>query len=106
MKGEDMATTSSSARRLPALVLGLAAALVLSGQRVPAAEPHPPLVRLELLGQVGGLVLAVAVDGDRAFVGIGPRLVVVDVTTPAAPVVVGQGNVLPDMVRGVAVSGR
>jgi len=37
-----MATTSSSARRLPALVLGLAAALVLSGQRVPAAEPHQP----------------------------------------------------------------
>jgi len=60
---------------------------------------------VELVGQIGGLTLAVAVQGRYAYVGVGPRLVVVDVGDPARPVEVGQTGVLPGVVQDVAVSG-
>jgi hypothetical protein len=57
------------------------------------------------VGQIGGATLAVAVQGRYAYVGVGPRLVVVDVGDPARPVEVGRTGVLPGVVRDVAVSG-
>ena len=39
---------------------------------------------IELVGQIGGETNAVAVQGSYAYVGVGPRLVVVDVSSPAA----------------------
>ena len=46
-----------------------------------------------------------AVQGRYAYVGVGPRLVVVDVGDPTRPVAVGGTGLLPDAVMGVAVSG-
>ena len=46
-----------------------------------------------------------AVQGRYAYVGVGPRLLVVDVGDPTRPVAVGRTGVLPGVVRGVAVSG-
>jgi hypothetical protein len=60
---------------------------------------------IQLLGHVGGQIRAVALQGQYAYVGIGPRLVILDVTTPATMTQVGQTSVLPDIVLGVAVSG-
>jgi len=60
---------------------------------------------VELVGQIGGAVLAVAVEGRYAYVGVGPRLVVLDVADPARPVEVGRTDMLPGVVEGVAVSG-
>jgi hypothetical protein len=60
---------------------------------------------VELVGQIGGAVYAVAVQGRYAYVGVGPRLVVVDVGDPARPVAVGRTGVLPGVVWDVAVSG-
>ena len=62
-------------------------------------------VGLEIVGQVGGPVLAVDVAGDYAFVGVGPRLHVVDVSNPQQPSHVAQTAVLPDVVEGVDVVG-
>ena len=48
-----------------------------------------------LVGQIGGLTYAVAVQGGYAYVGVGPRLVILDIRNPARPTLVGQTAVLP-----------
>jgi len=60
---------------------------------------------VEFVGQIGGLPYAVAVQGNYAYLGVGPRLVVLDISNPANPMVVGQTEVLPHVVRSVAVVG-
>ena len=60
---------------------------------------------VELVGQIGGFTWAVAVQGNYAYIGVGPRLVILDVSDPSHPAVVGQTGVLPDVVVGVAVAG-
>ena len=44
---------------------------------------------VELLRQVGGTVKAVAVQGSNGYVGAGPRMVVLDVSDPSSPLLVG-----------------
>jgi hypothetical protein len=53
---------------------------------------------VELVGQIGGATLAVAVQGDYAYLGMGPRLVVLDISDPANPTMMGQSPVFPDIV--------
>ena len=60
---------------------------------------------VELVGQIGGATSAVAVEGRYAYVGVGPRLVILDMADPARPTAVGQSAVLPGVIRGVAVAG-
>jgi hypothetical protein len=60
------------------------------------------------VGQLGGETRAVAVQGAYAYIGVGPRLVVVDISNPAHPAVVGQTTVLtarPFFVEQVQVAG-
>ncbi len=45
---------------------------------------------VELVGQVGGLTSAVAVEGNLAYVGVGQQLLVVDVSDPTTPTVIGR----------------
>jgi len=61
---------------------------------------------VELVGQIGGATKAVAVHGNYAYIGIGPRLVILDVSDPTHPAVIGQTGVLPAIVQGVKVSGN
>ena len=49
-----------------------------------------PVQQLMPLAQLGGMARAVAVDGDVAFVAIGPRIVTLDVSDPAAPVKIAE----------------
>ena len=60
---------------------------------------------MELVGQIGGATYAVAVQGDYAYIGMGPHLVILNISDPAHPAVVGQTGVLPGVVHSVAVSG-
>jgi len=60
---------------------------------------------LDLVGQIGGITWTVATQGNYAYVGIGPRLVVFDIRNPAAPTQVGQTPVFPRLVYKVAVAG-
>ena len=69
-----------------------------------AVEPN--IQNVELVGQIGGVSYAVAVQGNYAYLGVGPRLVVLDISNPANPTVVGQTEVLPGVVQGVAVAGN
>jgi hypothetical protein len=60
---------------------------------LPTTTPAPPT--LVLFGQTGGATRAVAVQGDYAYLNVGPRLVILDVADPTRPVVAGQSAVLP-----------
>ncbi len=62
-------------------------------------------ITLELVGQVGGPTQAVAVQGNYAYVGVGLRLEVLDVSDPTTPTVVGTTEPFPNFVEDVAVSG-
>lgn len=62
--------------------------------------------RLDLVGQVGGASYAVVTRHHYAYVGIGPRLVVLDITDPAAPVEVGQSAVLAGIVQDITFDGN
>lgn len=56
---------------------------------------------VELVAQIGGAMYGVAVGDGWAYLGRGPRLLVLRVTGPAHPALVGQTEVLPAMVRDV-----
>ena len=71
-----------------------------------AASDPPPYVPLEVVGQLGGSVRTVAVQGDFAYVGIGRRLVVMDISTPSRPVVTGGTEHLQGGIADVAVVGN
>jgi hypothetical protein len=60
---------------------------------------------VEVEGHVGGPVYAVAVQGSYAYVGEGPKLIVLDVSSPVSPTVVGKTPPLPAMVQAISVTG-
>lgn len=60
---------------------------------------------VRLVGQLGGPLSTLAVRGDYAYVGIGPRLAVVDVTNPYSPTLAGRSRVLPGPAEDVALAG-
>jgi hypothetical protein len=57
---------------------------------------------LELVGQIGGAVGAVAVHEGRAYVGEGPRLTVLDIAT-VSPTILGRSTLTGQAVEDVAV---
>ncbi|MFN2283674.1 MAG: LVIVD repeat-containing protein [Anaerolineae bacterium] len=80
-------------------------ALFASAELVKAdVEPPVDAVDMQLVGQFGGASYAVALQGTYAYVGVGPRLVVLDVSDAANPLLVGQTDVLPDIVKDVVVA--
>jgi len=72
---------------------------------LPATPQVTGEVTLEIVGQAGGALTAMAVAGKAAYLGLGPRLVVLDVSNPSAPAVVGQSELLPSVARSIAVAG-
>jgi hypothetical protein len=51
------------------------------------AAPTADAQNVELLGQIGGATYAIAVQGDYVYLGVGPRLMVMDVSSPANPTI-------------------
>ncbi len=60
---------------------------------------------VELVGQIGGATYAVAVQGDYAYIGVGPHLVILNTSDLAHPAVMGQTGLLPDTIKDVVVAG-
>ncbi|MBK9095446.1 MAG: hypothetical protein IPM84_22360 [Anaerolineae bacterium] len=74
----------------------------------PTPTPTPtstPTPLIELVGQIGGFIRAVEAQGGYAYVGVGPRLLILNVSNPSHPVLVGQSPVLPTFVKSVSVVG-
>jgi hypothetical protein len=62
--------------------------------------------KLSLQGQIGGSSYAVDVQGNFAYLGVGPRIYVLDTSNPSAPKFMGQSGVMPGVVRSVIASGN
>ena len=61
---------------------------------------------VELVGQIGGGTAAVAVQSSYAYIGVGPRVEVLDVSDASNPILVGRTDVLPGSVSSIAVAGN
>ena len=62
-------------------------------------------LNVELVGQIGGASYAVAISGTLAYLGVGPRLIVLDVSDPTSPSVLGQTEHFPSIVHHIAIDG-
>ncbi|HWQ03772.1 MAG TPA: right-handed parallel beta-helix repeat-containing protein [Longilinea sp.] len=87
------------------VVLILSVLFSLLNSELSNAQASPDSPDWQLTGQAGGPTQGIAVQGNFAYIGVGPRLVVVDISDPANPQRVGESAVLADFVRSVAVSG-
>lgn len=63
------------------------------------------LSNMKLIAQVGGINMALTVAGDLAYASQGGRLLILDISTPAAPLLIGQTTAVPAPILGVAVQG-
>jgi LVIVD repeat-containing protein len=95
----------------PLLVLGAKANNALAKYSPPptvspaAAPSSSQLTGLETVGHIGGYAYAVAVRPPYAYLGIGPDLMVVDISDPTHPHRIGAYVTLPDLVRSVVLLG-
>jgi hypothetical protein len=87
-----------------------------NGMRVPAGNAQDPVLaseissqqpgHLELVGQVGGTARGLDVPGGFAYIGVGPRVVVLDIADPASLVQVGQTEPFHGLVQRLVSAGR
>ncbi|MBN1669228.1 MAG: hypothetical protein JW862_19190, partial [Anaerolineales bacterium] len=99
-------------KRMPLFILVGLLVLTLAAQTIvqPAAaqfEPeHAPDATFSMaaVSAYGGAMQTFAIAGDYAYLSEGMRLVVLDISTPAAPVEVGR-TLLPDMAWQIQVVG-
>ena len=83
-------------------VLSIIVLLVATGLSQVAVRADIPV---KFVGQWGGPCNATAVSGNLLYMGIGPSLLIMDVSQPSNPIRLGQ-VILPGMAAGVAVSGN
>ncbi len=69
------------------------------------APPQDP-GSLQRVGQFGGNVGGIAIQGNYAYVGNGPRLVALDITTPTTPSKIGQSAVVSYTLRSITLAGN
>ncbi|MBA3532273.1 MAG: hypothetical protein H0T73_10165, partial [Ardenticatenales bacterium] len=63
----------------------------------------PTLAGMEPVGHIGGPAAPLFVQGTHAFVGMGPRVLVVDISTPSTPTLIGQSPFLMTSVEEIFV---
>ena len=79
-----------------------------SSEILPTAQTAAPMKSqqdMAPIGQVGGMIYASEVQGIYAYIGIGTRLVIWDITNPAQPVKIGQSGILSGVVRDIELAG-
>ncbi len=74
----------------------------------PGSEPITNTLPIipELIGQLGGPPTAITLHDDLAYMGIGQRLLIVDIFDPSLPSTVGQTSVLPGVITAVVAVGN
>lgn len=81
-------------------VIAIVAVLLFAAGSVLAAAP------IELLGQWGGSANCVAVSGGKAYVGAGPRMLVLDVSGEGSPTLIGRTDLLSGIPEDLSVLGN
>ncbi|MCB8985840.1 MAG: carboxypeptidase regulatory-like domain-containing protein [Ardenticatenaceae bacterium] len=61
---------------------------------------------MDLVGQRGGTTYAVEVSGNTAYIGLGPRLIVLDISDKSNPIVLGKTDVLDGYINDLALQGN
>jgi parallel beta-helix repeat protein len=61
---------------------------------------------IKLIGQIGGATQTVAVQDNYAYVGVGLRLVVLDVSNPNSPREVGATEPLAGFIKDITIAGN
>ena len=90
------------------IVLSVCAVMMLG---MTSAQAQVPLVvqsqgqNVELVGQLGGSVWGVAVDGTYAYIGVGPRLMIVNIIDPTSPIVTAKTEPFPGVVNSITIAG-
>ncbi|HRQ41099.1 MAG TPA: hypothetical protein PLD25_24545 [Chloroflexota bacterium] len=57
----------------------------------------------QVVDQLGGRINTVTVQDGIAYVGVGPRLWLLDVSQPETPAALGQSDILPGLIQRIAV---
>jgi len=90
-------------KRVRAIVVATAL-LYTPAPRVAAVEAQSnDIVALD--GQFGGAVSVIALDGRYGYVGVGPRVAVLDRSEPGQPTLAGWSDTLPEATRDMALAG-
>lgn len=59
-----------------------------------------------LAGQLGGSTQAVSVNGDIAYIGVGMRILSIDISNPSTPRLIGMSDIFSDTVLDLVVQGE
>jgi hypothetical protein len=73
---------------------------------MPPPTPNPALGPLQIVGQIGGPTQAIAVSSNYAYVGVGSRLMVVDLSNASSPREIGSSEPFGAPVRNVKLDGN
>lgn len=89
----------------PELTRAAELALTPSATPIPSPTPVTPSQPgfLTTIAQVGGYTGAVAIQGQFVFLGVGPRLIVLDISNPSQPQAVGQTGILPGIIQALSI---
>lgn len=60
----------------------------------------------EMVNQIGGEITAVDIIDNTAYLGIGPRLVILDVSNSTSPQLIGQSDILSGVVQDFVLVGN
>ncbi len=65
-----------------------------------------PSVAIQVAAQVGGEVTDIEINGDYAYLAVGPRLVVLDLSNPETLQIAAMSDLLPGLGKAVAIEGE
>jgi hypothetical protein len=86
-------------------VIGIVLLLVGNEQSV-LVSAQSPQAAWNVIGQVGGPTTSVAIRGNYAYVGVGLKLTVIDISNPASVREVGSTQPFTDFVQAVVVNNQ
>jgi hypothetical protein len=88
------------------LLITIILAAQMFGQGAAAQTEPAGAVSLELVGQFGGYSYAIETQGDYVYLGVGPRLHILDVSDPERPVLIGRSEpLLPYFITDIVLTG-
>jgi hypothetical protein len=84
----------------------VAVPVLIAAASIPSAARGGMELTLERVGHWGGCSTDVQVIGDRAYLAIGPRVVVLDVSSPDEPTFLGHSEPLPNVIMAIDTDGE
>ncbi len=76
---------------------------------IPTLTPTPePIIKdamIDVVAQYGGTIKAISHQGEVVYIGVGPRLVILQTSDPASITQLGQSDVLIGVVEDIGITG-